>query len=415
MRIWAICRLYPHPVADLSLYRTLAAGIPPGLSKPQRAPPSPCRSAASAGSAGSGRGGNRAGRWSRARPAREHRASARRSNRSRSSASSSSGGPCGSSGWRSGRASRSSGTSRFGVGGILRPAGITIAPAGPPRRPPNRKQRESGPPEDHRKTRVRGRHPRILGPAREEEIRESRRLQSWYRCPTHRTDRLSASPPLFESRFLDFFSRVHPAIPALIFVPVVLVCAWLGLDRGYNVLQVAGLIALGLLIWTLTEYWLHRLVFHWEPDHPLGSRLHFIMHGVHHDHPNDRLRLVMPPAVSIPLAVLFFFLFDLIFGTPAVYPLFAGFIVGLSHLRLHPLPPSPSRADDRRRQAAARAAHAAPLPGPPVRIRRLLATLGLRVPDPLGTSQAALNTPRITYGGVCNYTYRLPLCEIHVQ
>jgi sterol desaturase/sphingolipid hydroxylase (fatty acid hydroxylase superfamily) len=40
------------------------------------------------------------------------------------------------------------------------------------------------------------------------------------------------------------------------------------------------------------------------------------------------MRLVMPPAVSIPLAALFFFGFTLIFGTPAAYPLFAGFIGG---------------------------------------------------------------------------------------
>jgi sterol desaturase/sphingolipid hydroxylase (fatty acid hydroxylase superfamily) len=143
-----------------------------------------------------------------------------------------------------------------------------------------------------------------------------------------RTARLSASPPLFENRFLDFFSRVHPSIPAIVFVPVVVIGIALGIDRGYGALESIGLIALGLLIWTLTEYWLHRLVFHWEPDHPIGSRLHFVMHGVHHDHPNDPLRLVMPPALSIPLAALFFLLFGLIFGTPAVYPLFAGFIAG---------------------------------------------------------------------------------------
>src|SRR5690348_5959381 len=140
-----------------------------------------------------------------------------------------------------------------------------------------------------------------------------------------RTARLSASPPLFENRFLDFFSRVHPAIPAIVFVPVITVAVMAGIDRGYGALETIGLFAAGLVIWTLTEYWLHRLVFHWEPDHPLGSRIHFIMHGVHHDHPNDRLRLVMPPAVSIPLAALFFALFTLVFGTPAAYPVFGGF------------------------------------------------------------------------------------------
>ena len=39
----------------------------------------------------------------------------------------------------------------------------------------------------------------------------------------------------------------------------------------------------------------------------LGARFHWIIHGVHHDHPNDPLRLVMPPAVSVPLARRSFF------------------------------------------------------------------------------------------------------------
>ena len=30
-----------------------------------------------------------------------------------------------------------------------------------------------------------------------------------------------------------------------------------------------------------------------------------MIHGVHHDHPNDPLRLVMPPSASIPLALVF--------------------------------------------------------------------------------------------------------------
>jgi sterol desaturase/sphingolipid hydroxylase (fatty acid hydroxylase superfamily) len=143
-----------------------------------------------------------------------------------------------------------------------------------------------------------------------------------------RTSRLSASPPLFENRLLDLCSRIHPSVPAIIFVPVVVAGVWLAADRGYGPLSLVLLVALGLLIWTLTEYWLHRLVFHWEPDHVLGRRLHFIIPGVHHDPPNDRLRLVMPPAVSVPLAALFLWGFTLIFGTPAAYPIFAGLILG---------------------------------------------------------------------------------------
>jgi dihydroceramide fatty acyl 2-hydroxylase len=48
---------------------------------------------------------------------------------------------------------------------------------------------------------------------------------------------------------------------------------------------------------------------------------------VHHDYPNDATRLVMPPSVSIPLAVLFWVLFALIFGHFAP-GLSAGFAFG---------------------------------------------------------------------------------------
>ena len=143
-----------------------------------------------------------------------------------------------------------------------------------------------------------------------------------------RTARLSASPPLFDNRFLDFFSRIHPAVPALIYLPICTALVVLAARDGLGAGAIALLFAGGLLVWTLSEYWLHRKVFHWKPDHPLGRRLHFIIHGVHHDHPNDRMRLVMPPAASLPLAGLFFLLFWAVLGLPQALPAFAGFLIG---------------------------------------------------------------------------------------
>lgn len=143
-----------------------------------------------------------------------------------------------------------------------------------------------------------------------------------------RTARLSASPPLFQNRLLDFFSRVHPSVPALLFLPVIAGLIVAGINRDLGGVESALLVLAGFGLWTLAEYWLHRKFFHWEPDNAIGRRMHFIIHGVHHDHPNDRLRLVMPPGASIPLAALFFGLFWLVFGMPTAYPLFAGFLVG---------------------------------------------------------------------------------------
>ena len=135
-----------------------------------------------------------------------------------------------------------------------------------------------------------------------------------------RSELLKASPPMFQSRLLDRFTRVHPVVPVLIYGPVVVVMLVLAVSRD-GWWDTAGLVLLGYALWTLFEYWLHRLVFHFEPEKGIGARLHWMIHGVHHDHPNDPLRLVMPPAASIPLAIVVIGAMFLIFGSthaPAV-------------------------------------------------------------------------------------------------
>jgi dihydroceramide fatty acyl 2-hydroxylase len=154
-----------------------------------------------------------------------------------------------------------------------------------------------------------------------------------------RTDVLRASPPMFESRVLDALSRVHPLVPVLIFGPAIAVLEAWSLSKQTLAVS-AGLFAGGYALWTLFEYWLHRLVFHFEPEEGAGARLHWIIHGVHHDHPNDPLRLVMPPAVSVPLAALVFALLYVVFGSSLGPGIGAGFFAGylaydMTHYYLH--------------------------------------------------------------------------------
>lgn len=162
--------------------------------------------------------------------------------------------------------------------------------------------------------------------------------------PRSKTDVLKASPPMFESKLLDFFSRVHPSVPIVIFVPAIAIMAIWSLSK-ISILGTIGLFAGGYLLWTLFEYWLHRIVFHFEPTDGIGARLHWIIHGVHHDHPNDPMRLVMPPAVSVPLAAGIFGLMWLIAGYDLAPGLGAGFFAGylvydMLHYWLHHFVPS---------------------------------------------------------------------------
>jgi sterol desaturase/sphingolipid hydroxylase (fatty acid hydroxylase superfamily) len=126
---------------------------------------------------------------------------------------------------------------------------------------------------------------------------------------------------MFKSNFMESLSHVHPATPLVLYLPVVGYMLYLAFWQSQlSILIVAGLFLLGVLIWTLLEYIIHRYVFHYEPKTALGKQLHYIIHGVHHDYPNDARRLVMPPSISIPLAILFFAFFAITLGrfAPAV-------------------------------------------------------------------------------------------------
>jgi 4-hydroxysphinganine ceramide fatty acyl 2-hydroxylase len=133
---------------------------------------------------------------------------------------------------------------------------------------------------------------------------------------------------MFESNFMEFFSHVHPATPVILYGPIIGLMLYLAfVQKGLSFLTVLGFFVIGILTWTLLEYMIHRYVFHYEPKTRVGKLLHFIMHGVHHDYPNDATRLVMPPIISVPLAVVFYVVFILTLGRFAPAAL-AGFGFG---------------------------------------------------------------------------------------
>lgn len=139
--------------------------------------------------------------------------------------------------------------------------------------------------------------------------------------------RLAASPRLFRNPLLDRLSRVHPALPFLIYGPVTVVLLWMA-GRDLPVRYVVVTFAFGYLLWTLLEYFGHRFIFHFRPKSPVGEWIKFLVHGVHHEHPNDALRLVMPPLMSLPIMAAAFGIVRLATGPQIAVPVMAGFIGG---------------------------------------------------------------------------------------
>jgi sterol desaturase/sphingolipid hydroxylase (fatty acid hydroxylase superfamily) len=148
------------------------------------------------------------------------------------------------------------------------------------------------------------------------------------------------SPRMFESDFIDFFSRVPALVIPAIFVPIIVALfGWGMTGAGLGVAASFGLAVAGFFVWTLAEYWLHRTLFHWVPPFAWGPRFHYIMHGVHHDWVNDKYRLVMPPAASLGLGVVFFAAWYAVLGA-WVFPFFAGHVAGyltydMTHYYVH--------------------------------------------------------------------------------
>lgn len=148
------------------------------------------------------------------------------------------------------------------------------------------------------------------------------------------------SVKMFNSKFLEFFTHVHPIIPVVIFLPAIIYFVYFSfiIDR-MNFLIFIVFYLFGWFVWSFVEYFLHRFVFHIKPSNKIKQYIYFMIHGVHHDYPNDKTRLVMVPIVSIPLAILFYILFEYILNK-SVYMFFPGFLTGylfydMTHYAVH--------------------------------------------------------------------------------
>ncbi|KAK3671029.1 fatty acid alpha-hydroxylase [Recurvomyces mirabilis] len=115
-----------------------------------------------------------------------------------------------------------------------------------------------------------------------------------------------ASAPLF-GNFLEPLSKTPWWVVPTIWLPAITYGTLLA-SQHLSLASTTGYWIFGLCFWTLIEYVLHRFLFHldaWLPDNRAALTAHFLLHGIHHYLPMDRLRLVMPPTLFLALATPF--------------------------------------------------------------------------------------------------------------
>jgi len=137
---------------------------------------------------------------------------------------------------------------------------------------------------------------------------------------------------VYKNRFIeDYFATAHPATPGIWFGGPILYGLYYALfSDALTPIGGAGLFVLGIIAWTLLEYVLHRWVFHWDFgketfDQKVKS---FLLHGYHHEFPNDPWRLVAPPVMSWPGALIVGGIYYLVAGPHLWIPLFSGTCLG---------------------------------------------------------------------------------------
>jgi sterol desaturase/sphingolipid hydroxylase (fatty acid hydroxylase superfamily) len=141
---------------------------------------------------------------------------------------------------------------------------------------------------------------------------------------------------LFDNKWLERLTRTPFYVPVSLYYIVGAVTLIYGIFSPHIPFRsVWWMFPAGMFLFTLVEYFIHRFVFHFEARTPAGEQIKYHIHGVHHEYPRDKDRLVMPPVMSMVISGGFLALFRWIFGDTG-WLFFGGFVAGYSnYLMVH--------------------------------------------------------------------------------
>ena len=140
---------------------------------------------------------------------------------------------------------------------------------------------------------------------------------------------------VYQNPVLHFLSKNHISVPLSIFYSVGIFLSYYAISKfGLGITMVIVYFFVGLILFTLAEYLIHRFVYHLPSVYEEGG-VAYALHGIHHKYPRDKKRLVMPPVLSVVLAALIFTTNFYLIGEEGL-PFTAGFLFGYAaYLSVH--------------------------------------------------------------------------------
>jgi 4-hydroxysphinganine ceramide fatty acyl 2-hydroxylase len=134
---------------------------------------------------------------------------------------------------------------------------------------------------------------------------------------------------MFSRPFFDFFFRWRWWVAPMAFMPIVIILIILGfIYTNMSIFVLLISYFLGIFVWTLFEYFMHRYMFHVYSDVPGLSHMHYVIHGMHHVYPTDPYRVIFPPFLSLLVGGLIALVGLLFLPSSCFFPGMAGFVTG---------------------------------------------------------------------------------------
>ncbi|ARA93390.1 MAG: fatty acid hydroxylase [Bacteroidetes bacterium] len=166
-----------------------------------------------------------------------------------------------------------------------------------------------------------------------------------HRIPEPKDDQTGT---IFNHPALEVLTKAPPQVPVITYLAVIVGLAYVGYQRQVvdSFLVAAAIFVAALFAWTFFEYVFHRYINHLDhyfPNSKLACRIAYTLHGIHHEFPRDRDRLIMPPVPGLLIISILFGLFWLIMGS-YVFVFLPGFLTGyllyvLVHYSTHKFKP----------------------------------------------------------------------------
>ncbi|MDT0551664.1 sterol desaturase family protein [Urechidicola vernalis] len=147
------------------------------------------------------------------------------------------------------------------------------------------------------------------------------------------TEHKKGKAEIFKNPFLESLTKTSLNSNIIIYGLTVILLIYIALVvKNIPINTFISLFIVSIFSWTLTEYLLHRFIFHWINENKYVQRFHFIMHGSHHQYPKDTERLLMPPVPGLIMGSLLFglqYVLFSIFGYGVLtWGFFPGFFLG---------------------------------------------------------------------------------------